>query len=323
MKIWDFNSLNITIKSGDEMNKLKKILTLLILVCLFGCLCSFTVSANAPKPADHLSIYITNLPEEAVYADLLIKISNDDPNYIDFQESVYGDDKSLVKEIDNYSKDGYRSFTLHYKNAKSNITIEHAYNEYYMVKFCYGSQYREYLTQYEDILNNYRNFKIALLDKDFKIISVSDSDKLPQDRPAISFYGDVNYDAINNDITVDFRVNPYFVFFGGLLSIIVMVISIVTEFLVGLLFRFKGRQLLNIFIINVCSQLIMRTLYLALPFPYLIETVIFEVIVYTTEFLIYKKRFVDVKTSKILAYAMVANTCSLVFGIILNTFMFG
>ncbi len=304
------------------MNKTKKILVISILVCLFGCFLSFPVSANAPMPADHLSVYITNLPEGAVYADLLIKIPKDDSSYVDFQSSAYGNDKSLVKEIANYSKDGYRSFTLHYRNAKSNIKIEHAYNENYMVKFCYGSEYREYLTQYEDLLNNYRNFKIALLDKDFKIISVSDSAKLPQDRPAISFYGDVEYDAIENDIIVDFRVNPYFVYIGGFLSIIVMIISIVTEFLVALIFRFKGKQLLSILIVNACSQLIMRTLYLVLPFPYLIETIIFEVMVYTAEFLIYKKRFSDVKISKILTYTIVANTFSLLFGIILNTFMF-
>ncbi len=305
------------------MNKTKKILGILILVGLFICFPSISVSANAPKPADHLSIYITNLPEGAVYADLLIKIPKDDSNYVDFQSSAYGDDKSLVKEIANYSKDGYCSFTLHYKNAKSNIKIEHAYNENYMVEFCCGSEYREYLTQYEDLLNNYRNFKIALLDKDYKIISVSDSAKLPKDIPSISFYGDVEYDALENKIEVDTMVNPYFVFFGSFLSIIVMIISIVTEFLVALIFRFKGKQLLNILIVNACSQLIMRTLYLVLPFPYLIETVILEVIVYTTEFLIYKKRFADVKTSKILTYTIVANTFSLLFGIILNTFMFG
>ncbi len=304
------------------MNKTKKILVIWVLACLFGCFLSFSVSANAPMPADHLSVYITNLPEGAVYADLLIKIPKDDLNYVDFQSSAYGDDKLLVKEIANYSKDGYRSFTLHYRNAKSNIKIEHAYNENYMVKFCCGSEYREYLTQYEDLLNNYRNFKIALLDKDFKIISVSDSAKLPKDIPSISFYGDVEYDAFKNKIEVNSMVNPYFVFFGSFLSIIVMIISIVTEFLVALIFRFRGKQLLNIFVVNTSSQLIMRILYLVLPFPYLIETVIFEVIVYTTEFLIYKKLFADVKTNKILAYTIVANTFSLLFGIILNTFMF-
>ncbi len=305
------------------MEKLKKLAVVLILTCLFSCLLSFSASANAPKPADRLSIYITNLPNNAVYADLLIKISKDDPNYIDFQTSIYGDDKSLVKEINDYSKDGYRSFTLHYKNAKSNIEIEHAYEEFYLVDFCAGLEYREYLTQYEDLLNNYRNFKIALLDKDFKIISVSDSAKLPQDKPAISFYGDVEYDAIENEVIVDSRVNPYFVIFGSALSIFVMFISVGTEFVLALLFKFKSKQLLNIFVVNIGTQLIMRTLYLVLPFPYLIETVIFEVMVYTAEFLIYKKRFSDVKTGKILTYTIVANTFSLLFGIILNTFMFG
>ena len=111
--------------------------------------------------------------------------------------------------------------------------------------------------------------------------------------------------------------------FDGALSILVMLISVCTEFVLALLFKFKGKQLLNILVVNICSQLIMRILYLVLPFPYLIETVILEVIVYTTEFLIYKKCFADVKTSKILTYTIVANTFSLLFGIILNTFMFG
>ena len=101
-----------------------------------------------------------------------------------------------------------------------------------------------------------------------------------------------------------------------------MLMSIGTEVLVSLLFGFRGKRLLIILITNTCTQIIMRLLYLVLPFTYLIETIILEIMVYVTEFLIYKKCFKQEGVAKIVCYTVIANTLSLLLGILLNSYIF-
>jgi hypothetical protein len=65
----------------------------------------------------------------------------------------------------------------------------------------------------------------------------------------------------------------------------------------------------------------MRLLYLVLPFTYLIETIILEIMVYVTEFLIYKKYLKQEKTTTIGWYTVIANTLSLLLGIWFNSYI--
>lgn len=100
-----------------------------------------------------------------------------------------------------------------------------------------------------------------------------------------------------------------------------MLVSIGTESIIALLFGFKGKRLLSILTVNVCSQIIMRVLSVVLPLTYLIETVILEVLVYGTEFLIYRKRFEQISTTKIAIYTVIANTASLSLGILIDRYI--
>lgn len=63
----------------------------------------------------------------------------------------------------------------------------------------------------------------------------------------------------------------------------------------------------------------MRLLYLLLPFSYLPETILLELLVYGTEFFLYKKSWQDLKSGKIALYTAIANTASLLLGIALDT----
>ena len=126
---------------GEFMKKFKKIILVFVLVLMLTSLRPWSVSANAPPPADYLTVEISDLPEGAVYADLLIQFDADDANYVDFQPNHWAADSSAAKEIAEYSTDGYRSFTFHYKNAKSNIELEHYFGNRYCVDFCNGSEY--------------------------------------------------------------------------------------------------------------------------------------------------------------------------------------
>mgnify|MGYP003468132678 CR=1 FL=1 len=157
--------------------------------------------------------------------------------------------------------------------------------------------------------------------KDFNIIVVSESIQLPKENNAFVFDGEICFDFNTNSLDFDTRINPYFVVFGGFFSILIMLMSIGTETVISLLFGFRGRQTLTILIVNICSQIIMRLLYLVLPFTYLIETIILEVCVYTAEFFIYKKYFKGTSVIKLVGYTLTANTLSLLLGIFLDCYI--
>ena len=303
------------------MKNLKKLFFIVVIVTVLASSFVLPVFANAPMPADHLTIVLSNLPDDAVYVDLLVKINQDDPNFVDFQSNNYSDSVSKSSEIVSYSDGSFYSFTFHYKNSKSNIKIEPYYDDLYYVDFCNGLDYQDYLTQYESLRNHYRDVKVALLDKDFNIIVVSESIQLPKENNALVFDGEIYFDFNTNSLDFDTRINPYFVVFGGFFSILIMLMSIGTETVISLLFGFRGRQTLTILIVNICSQIIMRLLYLVLPFTYLIETIILEVCVYTAEFFIYKKYFKGTSVIKLVGYTLTANTLSLLLGIFLDCYI--
>ena len=303
------------------MTNLKKLFFVFVIVSILVFSSALPVFANAPMPADHLTVVLSYLPDDAVYVDLLVKINQDDPNFVDFQSNNYSDSVSKSSEIVSYSDGSFYSFTFHYKNSKSNIKIEHYYDDLYYVDFCNGLNYQDYLTQYESFRNHYRDVKVALLDKDFNIIVVSESVQLPKENNAFVFDGKICFDFNTNSLDFDTRINPYFVVFGGFFSILIMLMSIGTETVISLLFGFRGRQTLTILIVNICSQIIMRLLYLVLPFTYLIETIILEVCVYTAEFFIYKKYFKGTSVIKLVGYTLTANTLSLLLGIFLDCYI--
>ncbi len=306
------------------MKKLNKIILIVLFFLLFACFLSVNVSANAPMPADRLTIKVSNLPENAVYADIMIKIDENDSNYVDFQPNKFADRYLKAKQIVDYKENGFRSFTFHYKEAKADIKLKINYslnNSHYVVQFCGGAEYKEYLTQFEDLRNNYNKVKIALLDENFNIIHISEEFELPKVSNAITFSGYVWYDVSNNTIEVKKWINPYFIIFGGFFSILIILLSIGAELLTALLFGFKGKKTLTILIANACTQIVMRLLYIVLPFTYLIETIILEILVYGGEILIYKKCFKDTKVSKIIAYTVIANTLSLILGILLDCYI--
>ena len=292
-----------------------------VLCIILVCSLSVPVFANAPAYPDYFDVNITNLPEEAVYADLLIRIDENDPNYTPFQSSFLGEDEALLADIIDYSEDGYSSFTLHYKNSATYNKIEEYYNGEYCVTFCCDYEYNSVYSQYEDILNNYGKVKIALLDKDFKIIAVSEEADLSTISLVNAFTGYMYYDVSDNSLEAEMYEPPLFVLIGGFLSMVVMFFSVGIEVLAALIFGFRKKQLLPILIANVCTQAAMRLLYCVIPLSYWLETLILEFLIYLVEFLIYKKFIKEADTKKILIYTIVANTVTLLLGLAFNYFI--
>lgn len=308
------------------MNRYKKLFLSIVLLFVVSFSLPVVASANSPAPAYHLTAILSNLPDNAVYADLLIKIEEKDPLFVDFQPNAFVQAASEAKELVAYSEEGFRSFTFHYKDAKSNIQITEYYNysndDLYYVDFCTDLEYRDYLTQYENLRKHYRDVRIALLDKDFNIIAVSKPAQLPKQSNAFRFDGRIYYNFFTNAINCDTSLDVLYVIFGGIYSVLIMLMSVGTETVLACFFGFKKKRIGTVLVLNVCTQIAMRVLYAVLPFAYLIETCILEILVYCTEFLIYKKRFSEVRTGKLVWYTILANTLSLLLGILLDCYIF-
>ena len=95
------------------MKNLKKLFFIVVIVTVLASSFVLPVFANAPMPADHLTIVLSNLPDDAVYVDLLVKINQDDPNFVDFQSNNYSDSVSKSSEIVSYSDGSFYSFTFY------------------------------------------------------------------------------------------------------------------------------------------------------------------------------------------------------------------
>ena len=295
--------------------------------------------ANSPAPSDSLTIELTNLSSNMVYADLLIKIDQTCPeftplNHAKLEQTGFAETAQIVT----YNQDGFMSFSFHYKNAQSNIKIfnisdidpnyvEPEYEDgqiselaYSYVDFCRGLEYNEYLSQYENLLANYNCIKIAILDEKGDIVSVSEEIDISPPGQAYQFYGYIRYDVANEKIDPGITFNTFYALFSAIGTITLMLLSVALEVLVAVIFRLKSKQILAVLLVNIVTQTIMRALYFVLPFTYLVSTIILEMFVYGGEFFAYKMLWKEEKTAKIAIFTVAANTVSLLIGLYMIKF---
>ena len=292
-----------------------------IVIILLSCIFCTPVLANAAAPTEHITIKLTNIPDNVVYADLLIKIDENDENFSEINRLSL-DENGLFDEaqIVTYNDNGFRSFTFHYHNAKSNIKINEPYPnyDYKYVDFCKGIEYREYLAQYEDLRTNYKSIKIALLNEQGDIVSISKQVELPEQSFSLLFFGTIEYDVATENIVFVFEHNHLYILFSIVcIWPLLIFFSIGLEVLTAVIFKFRGEKLRTITKVNVLTQILMRILYLFLPFTYLVSTIVLEFLMYGGEFLFYKKSLKGEKTKRVLVYTVVANTISLLFGLLI------
>ena len=267
------------------------------------------VYANSPAPADHLRISIINKPENIVFVDLLIKIDSNDENYVSLnKQNLELNEFTNDAEILTFNDLGFESFTFHYKNANSNIKL-YTNN---CVDFCKGFENNAHLTQYEDLLTNYNLVKLAFLNDNGDVVFVSEELNLPKENFFKIFRGFIEYEFGTGLIYISEDISAY-----SILAVLIFIaFSAGLEVLTATVFRFKENQIGIVAVVNVITQIFMRLLYLILPFTYLVSTIVLETFIYLGEFLLYKKLFKNENILKLLIYTIIANTISLVFGII-------
>jgi hypothetical protein len=276
------------------------ILGVLLLVPLLA----LPVSANGPMPANYLSFHLTGLSSGIAYADILISISPEDPNYTPLNTETlerYG----LSPECDMVTRnlDGFQSFTFHYKDAAASIEVN-------AVSFCQGTEYKNLYTQYEDLRKNYATVYLAFYDTEGTFVSSSEAITLPGLNGFLVFLGTIDYNYKTGEAAPSMYFSPWTVAF----SMFFASVSIGIELLVALIFRIRrGTHL--ILVVNLISQTFMRAAYyglIALSFPHLVVIIALEVIVFTTEFLVYRNSSAleNESRTKLLVYTIAANTLS-------------
>ena len=105
-----------------------------------------------------------------------------------------------------------------------------------------------------------------------------------------------------------------------------MVLTVIVEAFAVRMLRSYGNFSTLVVVTNICSQIVMHGVNLCLsPYLYhhkLLLLVILELIVYATEFFVYRRKMRSLPAKKVLIYTCVANTLSLVTGIAGYLYMF-
>ncbi|MDF1493837.1 hypothetical protein [Caproiciproducens sp. CPB-2] len=301
------------------MRKVKTLflfLTIGIFCIFFTPLC--VAYANSPPPPSYFYSYVTNADENVRYIDILIKIDSNNEYYTDLNTanaSAHGFSRSTP--IVAYNQDGYMSTSFHCKDVQSSPNSQQSNSE---------------LTK-DMILNNgnkpistmTKTIKIALLDRDGKLLKVSNAVSVtPTDDD--TFPRTVRYNAGSETPTIEF--SPYyhgysamaFSFLFILAYLTRMTISVAIEALVAV--PFKMRPLRKVVVINIVTQIILFAFIRSGTVSYTDSVIIGEIFVFITEFVAYLFLFKHISKPKLALYTVIANTISLAVGLIFNYFHF-
>lgn len=287
-------------------------LFLLAIVC---CCFSLPVSANSPPPPSFFYGEIVNAPAEAVYADILIPLDTSDSHYVAFNSENRTGNVGPDSPIVQYEEDGYHSFFCHYDGVR---VQEQA------LPSC-DFTLNPYSVSLDQVASS---LKVALLDKDGNILQVSQSASLVPTQEN-TFARTLRYDAAADTLEIGFE-EVYAGYRKGsshrlpltlpflLAAAARMFLSIAVEALIG--FPFRLRPLWKLAAVNLITQLMLLALFFFSPLSYLPTLILGEIAVYLLEFLAYGFLFREAGRPRIAAYTLLANTTTLLMGLMMNQF---
>ena len=297
----------------------KRLLAVLMAAILMVGFLPVTVSANSAPPAPFYVFHMTNLPEEAVYADLLIPLRENDENYVELNRNQLPDGFSENAEIINYSVDGYCSYTFHYKDAVASISVNEEGEVFFFADAQFVKEWSgEVNHNHQYDISGLGYIRIALLDRNGNVLDVSPVLVIHDKNPFTSVEHYFSYDAAAGDFYVEFETSSY----GACLYVIIafagMMLTCIAETVAAVPFGLNKQYIWMILLTNACSQILMHAAYLGLYgvvfWKYKYVVIMLEVLVYAGEYLWYSRKMRDIPTMKILAYTVTANTLSLVVG---------
>lgn len=295
--------------------KIKRYLCFLLLLTVFLVALPMSVSANAPASAVEYYIYLTELPEGTVYVDLLIPMERSDPHYTDLVVQNLPEGITPESQIVTYHKDGFCSYTFHYRDARSDMSV----GKDNAVSF-FGEYSAMSVLDYDHLEDIYDRgeIRLAMLDQQGNILQVSSRFSVILRNPFAYSTGSFYYDAATDQWEQSSVISAIGVILYVFISIVGVIITCLVERLTAWPFGLGKTYGLTIILTNVVSQIIMRVLYIFVDMlflrNYVLAMILLELLVYTFEYLFYRKRMKDMSWKRILAYTVTANTASLIIG---------
>lgn len=295
---------------------MKKCICLILLIFLVFSSLPVTVSANGPAIEPKYWFDFTNLPDGTKYVDMLVELPENDEKYVALVSKNLPDQFSEDAPIIGYCEKNFSSYTFHYANAASMIEIDGEGAVYF---FKDGPASNALYEHEQDIYERGR-ICLAMLDESGNILQVSRTFSI---KPKSLFDYQLNtfhYDAKEDTLNIDTNFNAFGMFLYVVLSVAGVVFTCFVENIIALpfdLWKMHHRLILGT---NILSQVLMRLLHILLYGwvfnRYVWTVVVLEILVYSGEFLIYRKKMKDVSRKRILWYTVTANTASLVLSAI-------
>ena len=299
--------------------KIRKMTRFLLSVLLLLIL-PISVSANGPAPDPWYQFQLSNLPEGTVYVDLLIYLPESDPMYEKLVSANLTEEISEESEIIVYCEGDYRSYTFHYRNALSAIRVDRNSEVYFFTDYTAGKQGVTVRYDHADEIFSRGEIRLVMLDAEGNILKISPLLSL-EPREFLSYLvGSFIYDAKTDELTVftGGAGTGWIIYFA--LCLLGLLLTCVIESLIACTFGLYKQYGNLIKWTNVISQLTMHILYITLYryvfWKYTYATILLEILVYVGEFLFYRWEMQDISAGKCLTYTAVANTVSLISGLL-------
>ncbi len=285
-----------------------------------------SVSANSPAPSPWYTFVISDYPQGTVYVDILIKLPESDPQYQELVTENVPDGFPLDAEIICFGENDFRSYTFHYRGARSIIKLDsnNRVTIFASSTTIYDAENEAY--DHMDDVEQRGKVRIAMLDAQGNILQISRPHSI---RPSGLFtysLGTFYYNAVRDELIVDSHSNMLAVIILTIIGLVGMIWTCVIERLVALLFDGIKKYIRLIVLTNMVSQFLMRSGQILLlwllgrfgqAISYFLLVFVLEVVVYLCEYLFYHKKMPDVPWRKCLEYTVCANTASAVSGLLL------
>lgn len=219
---------------------MKKLLT--IICCLLFMPIS-SMTAYAAARLENLQVESSNIPENAVYLDMLVSMEKDDASYTpcnDDNMKAYSFD---TKSIAEYNSEGFVSMSYHYSDVYTVMEIQRigdgsnarASNAFTLTRISDGSL-KQNSTIVFNLIEAKRKLRIAVLDASGNIIQVSEAFDITGKNGTLN--KPVSYDIINNTLDLSYEhdgaplyfvrtINPlyYLIVIAAAAALIIILIS--------------------------------------------------------------------------------------------------
>lgn len=295
---------------------MKRLFSALLIVVLLVILLSVSVAANSPAPAPYYVFSVKNLPAGTAYVDMLIPLPSSDEHYVPLVKENLPEGFTEQSEIVTYSEGEYRSYTFHYNGAESAICLNGGETVRFFTKETVSYDYT--LTEHLNDVEMRGKIRLAMLDEDGNILKVSGILSL---KPKGLFKNSLNtfdYDAAADILDVDSHSYAPMMILLGIVIAAGIAATCLIEWAVSKCF-FRTRPYGKLVVItNVITQVVMWLLILllwnVLHWNVLYATILLEILVYVTEFLIYRRKMRAADWKMCLLYTVLANTASVILG---------